>query len=439
MGTDRSVAVVGSGPAGLAAAWRLSESGRAVTIYESRARVGGRLRTERLAGVGVDVGVQLVSAGYTATRELAAGLGAEALLSTAPGRDALWRGGRSHELRYGSVASMAVSSALPATAKLRLVKYVPFLERHAGALDLNEPARAAAAGLDGESIGEWGERKLGSDFVELLAYPLLAAYYGVRPEETSAALFHALARAGMGVQVLASTGGMSALAERLAAGLRDRGVRFQLGAAVAGIEPEVPGVRVRLESGDGVGHAGAVVAVPAGVARDLVPDAALPRSVRERRTAVLAVALKRPVPGDWFGLSFPRTEAEGLKVAAICSQAAKGAGLVPEGMGAVAVIPAPSVAESWADAEPRWVLDEVLPVLDRAIPGVRSAIAEARLVRLDGWVPAPGHFERLAAGHADDGVPAGVALSGDYLVAPTVEGAVRSGLRAAERITRAGS
>ncbi|MDR3038255.1 MAG: NAD(P)-binding protein, partial [Candidatus Adiutrix sp.] len=41
---DLNVAVVGSGPAGLAAAFRLNQGGAAVTVYEKDARPGGFLR-----------------------------------------------------------------------------------------------------------------------------------------------------------------------------------------------------------------------------------------------------------------------------------------------------------------------------------------------------------------------------------------------------------
>jgi ferredoxin len=47
--TGRSVAVVGAGPTGLAAAYYLRRSGHAVTIYEKEARLGGRLRHEHSA------------------------------------------------------------------------------------------------------------------------------------------------------------------------------------------------------------------------------------------------------------------------------------------------------------------------------------------------------------------------------------------------------
>jgi oxygen-dependent protoporphyrinogen oxidase len=210
------IAVIGAGPAGLSAAWRLVEAGARVTIYEAAARAGGRMRTETMEGALVDTGVQLVSTSHTALFELAQSVKARELLRSSPGRDAVWRKGRANPITYGSVASMATSSALPAMLKLKVVgKYLPFLTTRARTLEANDPSGSGGVDHDAESIGEWGRRELGDDFVELLVYPLLAAYYGATPEDTSAGVYHALARMGMDVSVYGATGGFGTLAGAL--------------------------------------------------------------------------------------------------------------------------------------------------------------------------------------------------------------------------------
>lgn len=437
MAWQRGIGVVGAGPAGLAAAWRLASSGHRVTVYESR-EVGGRLRTEWLGGRGADAAVQLLSDSFTCVVELAQGVGAGRLLVRVPGRDALWRKGRVHPLRYGSVTSMATSGALSSALKVRLgLRYVPFLERHADVLDVNDPSLAAAAGLDEESIAEWGGRELGADFVELMAYPLLASYYGVTPEETSAGVFHALARAGLRVRLLGVRGGAAALGTAVADWLESRGGVVHRDTRIEAVEPEEDGVRLR--SGAGAWrHDAVVIAVPAAEAARLVADAGWLASVPFRSTATLVVSVDRPVRTGWFGLSFPRSESPGGEVAAVCVQAEKRTGVVASDGGTLVVIPTPDAGEAWAEAEPRRALDTALPALDLAIPGARERIAEARLVRLRDatFVPGPGHFQRIGRLEAD-AVPSRLALAGDYLVAPTVEGAVRSGFRAAARLTAA--
>ena len=428
-----SVAVIGGGPAGLAAAWRLRVAGRAVRVYEARSAVGGRLRTERLGAASADSIVQLLAGDYAATRGLVEELGLGGRLVRVPGRDAIWRGGRAHVLRYGSVASLATSGGLPTRLKLRLgLRYVPFLERHAGVLDLNDPGRAGQE-LDGESIAEWGLRELGEDFVELLAYPLLAAYYGVTPEETSAAFFHALAREGMGVEVLGVWGGVGGLAADLGRALEARGVAIRTGVEVAALERSSGAVSVRTSDGDTL-HAAAVVAVPAAEAARLLPDAALPRSIRTRSSATLVLATEGHTRTGWFGLSIPRTEPGGDTLSAVCVQEEKETGLGGVDRGAVVVYPAPDRAARWHEAEPREVLEDARPALERVVPGMVARMAEARVVRVrDFVVPEPGHFGRVR--RYGDELPPELALAGDYLVAPTVEGAVRSGIAAADRLT----
>lgn len=439
MDGSRSVAVIGAGPAGLAAAWWLAEAGERVRIYESRPRVGGRLRTEEVAGAAADAVVQLLSGGFSATWELLSAMGLADRLVEVPGRDAVWRGGRPRAVRYGSAVSMAASGAIPTGLKLKLgLRYVPFLDRHAGVLDLNAPKAAVSAGLDAESIASWGRRELGGDFVEYMAYPLLASYYGVTPEETSAAFFHALARAGLHVSVFGVRGGAGRLAAAMAGGLTARGVEIRAGAAVTALEPGPSGVAVHTAGGE-ERHAGAVVAVPAPAAARLLPGIPWLADVSTRSTATLVLAVDGPLATDWFGLSIPRREAPGDVLAAVCIQSAKETALGGEGREAVVVIPAPSAGERWAGAGPGAVLAEAGPAIEAVLPGLMARVVEARLVRLEDqvFIPAPGHFQRLAA-LDPDWPPAGVAVAGDYLVAPTVEGAIRSGLAAGSRISPVG-
>jgi monoamine oxidase len=46
---DITVAVIGAGLAGLAAAWRLTQAGIRVVLLERNAYVGGRTRTDKFA------------------------------------------------------------------------------------------------------------------------------------------------------------------------------------------------------------------------------------------------------------------------------------------------------------------------------------------------------------------------------------------------------
>jgi protoporphyrinogen/coproporphyrinogen III oxidase len=438
-----SVAVVGAGPAGLAAAHRLRRRGAAVDVYEAAPRVGGRTRTDVVDGWRIDAATQLYGSTYTAFLQLLREAGAADLCVRAPGRDALWRRGRAHEVVYGSVTSMLASGALPLTLKLRMgASYLPFLQRHADTLHLDDLGRAAAAGLDAESIGAWGAREMGPGFVDLLAAPMLATLYGALPDEVSAGFYHALARQGTSLQVLALRGGASVFCDAVAAALTDGGARVHTGRAVGSIR--APGDGVEL-SGDGwrAAHDAVVVAVPPAAARDLVGEttpaaAEWLADVWTRPAVSLALMLERPVGVRWFGLSFARGEAR--DVGAACVGENKGAALVPEGRGLLTVFAAPEASERLLGADAETLSRALLPELRRYFPRLDGSVTGARAFGWrEGWTPfAPGHLERIR--RFGRGEPEGggrVVLAGDYLVAPTVEGAVVSGLRAAERVVGA--
>jgi len=438
--SDRSTAVIGSGPAGLAAAWRLASRGRPITLYERRELPGGLMRSDVLEGAVVDIGVQMFGSSYTAAIRLAREVGVGSMLVRAPGRDALWRKGRANAFNYGSAASMAASAALPGGLKLKLLsKYLPYLAVRCRGLDANDPARTGAEHHDDESIAEWGIRELGDDFVEYMAYPFLGAYHAAVPERTSAGFYHALARVGMDIELYAMMGGMGSLAFAVVDAVEARGGRFRGACPVSRVESGPGGVAVVLENGDTIEHDAAVVAVPAAAAAPLLPAAdelgAWLAGVETTPFVSIAVVTDRPTGGDWFGLGVPRTEAPGDRIVVACTEANKAAGIVPEGRGLIVAFPAPARVPSLLAGPAESIPDEILPALDRVLGGVSS-----RAIVVKAWRHAEGHtlFRPGYAAHLrsfrEQWLPGRVFLAGDYLMAPTVEGAVRSGELAAERL-----
>lgn len=75
-GTEKlSVAVVGAGLAGLAAAYELAKAGVAVTVFESENRVGGRVKSVLVGKQSVDVGGFIIYPWYTQYHRLVQELG----------------------------------------------------------------------------------------------------------------------------------------------------------------------------------------------------------------------------------------------------------------------------------------------------------------------------------------------------------------------------
>src|SRR5690606_21357570 len=123
----RRVAVVGGGLAGLTAAREIARAGSEVVVFEAEERLGGRARTDDLDGIRVDPGAQLYGSMYSRFLALVRDIGLGDALVRVPGRDALWRNGRAHEVVYGSVTSMVTSGGLPLRTKMHLgATYVPF-------------------------------------------------------------------------------------------------------------------------------------------------------------------------------------------------------------------------------------------------------------------------------------------------------------------------
>ena len=428
--------MVGAGPAGLSAAYALTRAGRRAVVYEASAWLGGRTRTDLIDGYRIDAGAQLYGSIYTRFLDLVGELGIADRLVRSPGRDALWRGGRAHEVVYGSVSGMLASGAIPLGTKLRLgATYLPFLTRHGPDLDLHEPERAAAAGLDAESIADWGAREMGQDFVDYLAYPQLTGYYGALPEETSAALYHLLARHGMDVAVHAFRDGAATLAERLAERVREEGGELRLESPVQAIDRQGSGVRITTAAGTQE-HDGVVVATPGPEAKRLLAGAAPELAgwlggVRVRPALSVGLLLEQPAGVRYFGLSFPRDESE--TVAAVCVQENKGAQTIPDGRGALVALVRPDAAQRLIESDAKSIVDAVLPDVLRAFPRIEPLVRRARVYRWAAGNPLmyPRYFAHLAAYRGGIERPGPIALAGDYLYTPSVEGAITAGQRAA--------
>jgi oxygen-dependent protoporphyrinogen oxidase len=222
--------------------------------------------------------------------------------------------------------------------------------------------------------------------------------------------------------------------------LQERGGAVQTGVEVLRIGVDARGVTLSTANGE-QHHDAVVVAVPAVVASRLLMLGSVQRSwlssVESPPTLSVAVVLSRRIRADWFGLAFPRTAAPGDRIVAACMLHAKSADLVPKGRSVIVAYPAPSLAAQLAASSPEEAPGIVLPALDAAFGDVTGTVDVVKVYRhpeghTQFW---PGYIHHLRK-LDEAAVPARVALAGDYLVAPTVEGAVVSGERAAERVLR---
>lgn len=96
------MAVVGGGVTGLTAARSLARAGATVTLYEAGPRLGGQIRTVRLAGHPVEVGAEALHLAGPQLVALVDDLGlSDELVTARPGRSWIWDGDRMRRLPAG--------------------------------------------------------------------------------------------------------------------------------------------------------------------------------------------------------------------------------------------------------------------------------------------------------------------------------------------------
>jgi len=168
--------VVGGGMAGLAAAWFLAEAGRAVTVLEGSPRVGGKLRTDEVAGLTVDVGAEAMLNRRPEGVDLAAAVGIQ-VVHPAVVSSRIWTRGALRPLPRSlmgvplDVDQLAESGVLTA-AGLERARQEPSL-----------PTRR----IDGDiSVGDLVAERFGDEVTDRLVEPLLGGVYAGHAREISA-------------------------------------------------------------------------------------------------------------------------------------------------------------------------------------------------------------------------------------------------------------
>jgi putrescine oxidase len=257
------VVVVGAGVTGLTAARRLRDAGLSVRVLEARDRVGGRLLTDDVDGVRLEVGGQWVSPDQTALLAVLDELD----LATYPRH----REGESVYLGRDGVRRTFTGDAFPVPARTaaEVERLTAELDRLAAGMDPLRPwEHPDADELDRVTFAEWLERR--TDDAE--ARDNIALYVGPAMLTKPTHAFSALTA----VLMAASAGGFSNLVDadfildrRVVGGLHEVPLRLaerlgddvRLAAPVTAIDWDDGGVTVTAD-GTCVRAAHAVLAVP---------------------------------------------------------------------------------------------------------------------------------------------------------------------------------
>jgi oxygen-dependent protoporphyrinogen oxidase len=436
---SREVVVVGAGLAGLAAACRLAASGASVRVFERETRAGGRVAVVEHEGLELDPTASSVTTGDRALFQLVreAGLAGD-LLPLRPWLAAQADGSRCEPVSEAGLLAIARVPGVRLHEALRLARLPRLMRRYARHLDPDRtglPLPEAAAPLDDRSLADFGGLYFGRSVVDRWMEPWLAERSPVDPSQASRALFLLRWYAERGAVPGALRGTPGLLAERLASRLD-----LRAGVAVARVEAAGRG-RLRIhaaEGGEPPFEADAVVlALPAPEARRVAETLLAPAerdllgSVRyDAELAWLGASPELAVTGP-TRVRVPRVA--GSTVATIALEPGRSAG-----GGRLTVIASPTASRAWLDRADDVVAKELAAQAERLIGSGLRIEGEGIVRRWEGARPRfdVGRYRDLARLRAlqTDLRRGGRRLyfAGDHLAAPTIEGAVASGLRAAD-------
>jgi protoporphyrinogen/coproporphyrinogen III oxidase len=173
-----TVAIVGGGISGLAAAFFLRDRGVAVTVLEGSPRLGGKLAVSEVGGVAVDEGAEALLARRPEGTDLIGAVGLADRLEL-PGTTSagIWTRGRLHPLPKRQF--MGVPADLGELQNAGILS-------DAGLARARDDLRLPTTPRDGDvSVGSYVGARFGPELVDRLVDPLLGGVYAGRSGELS--------------------------------------------------------------------------------------------------------------------------------------------------------------------------------------------------------------------------------------------------------------
>ncbi|MDX6327023.1 MAG: hypothetical protein QOK15_3377 [Nocardioidaceae bacterium] len=414
------VVVVGAGLAGLRCAGELARAGRRVLVLEASDQVGGRVRTDLVAGFRLDRGFQVLNDAYP---ELPRALDLPALrLRRLDDAVVVRRGGRLHRVgnplaQPSALPSLLGTDLLPWRQKLRLARY-------AGAATVL-PASTLVGRPDVPARDAWAGAGLTQDTVDTVLRPFFGGVVLEDGFTTSRRFLDLMTRMFARGHSTLPAAGMQALPEQLATRLPPDCVRCA--SPVVDVRPE----GVDLADGSTVEASAVVVATDPWTAHRLVPALGPPPEARGVTTVYHAAP---PWPGVAPGRpSTLVTDADGSPVANTIVLSAAAPSYAPVGRALVSTSllhrPDGTGADPMADDDP--ALRRVLGRLHEQETSEWERLATYDLPHALPAMPAPHDFRKpvrlpVAGGH--------VYVAGDARDTSSIQGALVSGRRAASAV-----
>ena len=434
MSGSPSVAIIGSGIAGLTCAYELQQVGVPVQVFEREARVGGRMRTRTSGGLAFDLGANFLVGAYTNLGKLAGELGVR-IANLSPVRHALYHKGEFHTMNFNSARDVLRMDYLGFWSKLKFLEFVYRLRRQHPALDFFNLSHNPDE-LNLESAYSYAAREIGVEFAESILDAFHTCMMFYRSSETSAAAFLSLfsmkTDPAFDFSVMHARGEMQEIPDAIAAQ-----VPVRTSCPVLALSRCSQGWSVKTAEGEEI-YPVVVLASTTGPALRMLKDPpSAHRAVLEgtRYAATINVAFRIPQNLLERTHCFYVPFVESSLVAEFTNEALKGGNAVHDGWSLVNVGLHEAAARSLMEASDQQVFETVAQELARLHP----ALQQTSPYDLQRWSEAMpkydcAHLARVKAfvkhGQGQDGLY----LCGDYLNAPWLEGASRCGWRVAAQV-----
>jgi oxygen-dependent protoporphyrinogen oxidase len=439
-GGDR-IFVIGAGPSGLAAAYRLHQAGRPTVVLESRDRVGGQLLSVRRDGFLMEAGTTILPGAYTSVMQLVRDLGMEEELLPANSLMGFLRGSEMHYLRADKLAlDAARTKLLSFRSKLKVAKLVQDTWKLRKLLSYED--LSIAGRYDVETPAEYCKRRgLDGELYSYLIEPTVRGGAGVPAEVISVVEFFFLWQKVLGTKLYAFRDGYSAFPERLASELPD----VRLNCRAVQVVENGSGVEVTYDGPAGLvteHGAGVVVSSMGNQVPDLVPQlepdrAKFLQELTYTSTMSINLALSRPPECPASFVVVPKPVSEGLF--AVILEHNKAPGRAPAGKGLISLFFMNAWAVDRMDAADERIVADAFTELDKVLPGLRGDVEFSRVNR---WFPVlvyshPGLYRKLGQFHASRDLASRIHLAGSYNSSGNVNTATTAGERAARELLAA--
>lgn len=468
MNRPARVVIVGGGITGLAAAYALMAGPTphdlplACTLVERDARLGGKVRTERVQDCVVEAGPDSFLASKPAAVELCRALGlTDRLIATLPGRTVYVAArGQLHPLPPGLALGIPTqpwpvvrTSLLSPAAKARM------------AWDLVLPRRAP----DGdETVGSFIARRLGRAAVDRLVGPLLAGIYAGDADALSlratfpqlqqwetdhrslilAAMTQrrraAAAGNGGGPMFLGLAGGLSGMIDALQKALA--GTEMVTGQPVVRIDRATTAAPYAVHLGDGrtLDADGVLLAAPAFNTADLLEPlapsvAALLRKIPYASTASVTLAYRRrEIAHPLTGHGFVVARREPLQITACTWVSSKWPDRAPSGLALLRCYLGSAGRDAIVAEDDARLAAAAQADLARVM-GINAAPVFTHIARWPQAMPQylPGHLDRLDSIEAGLRSLPGIAVAGAGYRGVGIPDCIRQGTDAARRLADA--